>query len=132
MRKLHHATLFMASLLAINAMAGEREFPRWQRHMEPLIVPKAAKHPALSLTPDIKTSAASTPTVIAPAQPIARFIGSLMQNGQLFIFVEFNGQVHSLKEGEELPGAFQVMSANENEARIQSVASHESRVIRLD
>lgn len=127
------AILATMTLLPVTVIAGTTDNPRWQRHMAPLTMSKAAKPAQVEATPEPKAlPSAPAPSTETAMHASARFIGSLMQNGELFIFVEYNGQVYSLREGEELPGAFEVVSATDKEARILYASGHESRIIRLD
>lgn len=133
MKCISSALLVTLILLPDVVIAGTADSPRWQRHMAPLTMPKVAKSARVGAAPEPKAlPSAPAPTLETAMHAPARFIGSLMQNGELFIFVEYNGQVYSLREGEELPGAFEVVSATDKEARILYASGHESRIIRLD
>ena len=127
------ALLVTMTLLPVTVIAGTADSPRWQRHMTPLTMPKVAKVAKVEATPESKAlPSAPAPITETTMHAPTRFIGSLMQNGELFIFVEYNGQVYSLREGEELPGTFEVVSATDKEAHIVYASGHESRIIRLD
>lgn len=118
----------VTTVLAADAANPQR--PAWQRVMKPL-QHKKVRPPAIVVAPPVTPTATNASPEKSKA-PIIKFLGFLQRGSERFVFAEVNGQVYSVRSGDEMAGIYHLVAVGEHEARFVYLPTNENYLVYMD